>query len=174
MKPTWKQTLCLCLTSALLIGCGPRVAERETNETRADKGMQSYGAYQAPASHRQIVTDTRLSQSGITTRSAHGLAYELESIPAVKGAAVLVVGREAFVGITPAKSGAFTPSDEQWVRKKVFTLDPTIHACRITKQPQAVQFLSGYTEALEQGRPLQAFQEQFQSFVKATFPSSPQ
>jgi YhcN/YlaJ family sporulation lipoprotein len=174
MKQTWKLTLCLCLTGALLAGCAPRVAQRENNETRTDKGMQSYGAYQAPASHRQLVTDTRLSQSGVTTRSAHGLAYELESIPAVKGAAVLVVGRDSYVGITTPQHLQLSQSDEQLIRKKVFTLDPTIRSCHITVDPRAVQYLSGYTDALEKGRPLGSFTDQFRAFIDETFPNSPQ
>ncbi|PWK14432.1 YhcN/YlaJ family sporulation lipoprotein [Tumebacillus permanentifrigoris] len=174
MKQFWKPTLCLCLSAALLVGCSPQAAQRQTNETLTDKGMQSYGAYQAPASHRQVVTDTRLSQSGVTTRSAHGLAYELESIPAVKGAAVLVVGRDGYIGITPPQNLQVTAADEQLIRRKVFTLDPTIRSCHITSDPRAVQFLSGYTDALEKGRPLGTFSAQFRAFIDETFPNSPQ
>jgi Sporulation lipoprotein YhcN/YlaJ (Spore_YhcN_YlaJ) len=176
MKRSLQAVLCLGLTAGLLAGCSPSpsAGPRETNETRSDKGMNAYGAYQAPAAHRQVVTDTRVSQSGLTTRSAHGLAYELESIPVVKGAAVLVVGPDAYVGITPAPNQALTQSDEQLVRRKVFTLDPTIKSCRLTVDPRAVQYLSGYTDALEKGRPLAAHQDQFRSFVEQSFPNRPQ
>ncbi|KEO84369.1 YhcN/YlaJ family sporulation lipoprotein [Tumebacillus flagellatus] len=175
MKPFLNAVLCLGITATLAAGCAPSpsAGPRETNETRSDKGMNAYGAYQAPAAHRQVVTDTRLSQSGTTTRSAHGLAYELESIPAVKGAAVLVVGPDAYVGITPAQGQALTAFDEQLVRRKVFTLDPTIKSCRLTAEPRAVQYLSSYTDALEKARPLDAFQDQFSAFVAQTFPNNP-
>ncbi|MBL0387638.1 YhcN/YlaJ family sporulation lipoprotein [Tumebacillus sp. ITR2] len=176
MKSIMQAVLCLGISAGLVAGCAPSssAGPRETNETRSDKGMNAYGAYQAPAAHRQVVTDLRVSQSGVTTRSAHGLAYELESIPAVKGAAVLVVGPDAFVGITTDPNHALTPSDEQLVRRKVFTLDSTIKSCRLTAEPRAVQYLSGYTDALEKGRPLTTYQEQFRSFVEQTFQNAAQ
>lgn len=163
------------LASALIAGCSGQQAaqpnQRETNETRADQGMQSYSGFTPPADDRQFVTDTRNMQKGDQIRSAHAIAYELESIPAVQGAAMLVVGRTAYIGVHPASGYQVTDEVRDVISAKVYAIDRTINRVNITDQPGTVDYLSGYTHALETGRPLDAYQARFKEVVGTTWPT---
>jgi YhcN/YlaJ family sporulation lipoprotein len=165
----------LLLAAAFLTGCAAQAdpARRETNETRTDKGMNAYSGYTPPADDRQFVTDVRNSQKGNTTRSAHAIAYELESLPHVKGASVLVVGRDAFVGVKSPPEYELTNDVKSTIRSKIAYIDRTIDRVYITNEPQAALYLSGYTDALEQGRPLDSYERQFKSVVAKTWPDGP-
>jgi len=157
--------LAAALSSVLVAGCMPTAdpaRQRETNESRTDKGMQSYGAYQPPASDRQVVTDTRHAARGTQTRSAHSLAYELESLPEVKGAAVVVSGRDAYIGVHLAEGGQpLTAEARDLMVRKIRQIDRSIGPVTITTEPAFVQYLSDYADALEKGRPLADFQRRF-------------
>jgi YhcN/YlaJ family sporulation lipoprotein len=165
----------LLLAAAFLTGCASQAdpARRETNETRTDKGMNVYSGYTPPADDRQVVTDVRDSQKGNTTRSAHAIAYELESMPHVKAASVLVVGRDAFVGVNSPPDYELTNDVKSTIRSKIAYIDRTIERIYITNEPQAVKYLSGYTDALEQGRPLDGYERQFKSVLANTWPTGP-
>jgi YhcN/YlaJ family sporulation lipoprotein len=168
---------CCLLASVLVGGCGgqsqadPRT--RVTNETRSDQGMNSYSGYTAPADDRQFVIDARNNQRGDQIRSAHAVAYELESLPAVQRAAMLVIGRDGYVGVREAQGYQLTDEVRNLIRDKVRGIDPTINRLFITAKPQTVDYLSSYADALERGRPLDAYQARFQEIVKQTWPSGP-
>ncbi|MGB8954200.1 MAG: YhcN/YlaJ family sporulation lipoprotein [Tumebacillaceae bacterium] len=181
--------LCTAITLAtVLVGCGPQSAPtptpapapnspavpparaqfvpRESNDTMADKGMQNYGGAQAPAADHQVPTDLRNRPRGNTTRSARSMAYELESINAVEGAAVLVKGRDAYVGVREADGLQLGAAERNLIVTKMRRMDPTLQQIFITTDGKAVQVLSEYTNALEQARPLQAHEQRFQAIAR--------
>ncbi|ARU63141.1 hypothetical protein CBW65_20765 [Tumebacillus avium] len=137
---------------------------RSTQDTRAEQGMESYGGYRPPAEDRQIVTDERNSAVRSKQRqaySAHGMAYELESMEAVKGAAVIIAGKDAYVGIRNAFDGNLPADVPAAIVAKIRKMDRSIGQVYVTADPEAVEFLSSYSEALEQGQPLQRFENRF-------------
>jgi hypothetical protein len=165
--------LCLTTLAASFAGCN-RLADptpapvRETNETRAENGMQSYGGNRAPAEDRQIVPDERNSAvraAGRKPFSAHGMAYELESMEAVKGASVIIVGRDAFVGIHNAYSGNLPADVPPAIVNKIRKMDNMVRRVYITEEEDAVQFLKDYAQALEQGMPLRDYENRFADMV---------
>lgn len=181
--------LCKVMTLAgLLVGCGPQSAPtptpapapnsptapparaqfvpRESNDTLADKGMQNYSGAEASAADHQVPTDLRNRARGNTTRSAHAMAYELESINAVQGAAVLVRGRDAYVGIREADGLQLGAAERKRIVTKMRQMDPTLQQIFITTDRKAVQVLSEYTDALERARPLQAHEQRFQAIAR--------
>jgi len=159
----WKRTALLAGVLLLLSGCTPAdntARPRETNETRTDRGMQAWGGYQAPEAHRQLVTDTRNTPSGKAIRSAHGMAYELQAVPGVEGAAVLVVGQDAYVGIH-AGSGKLSDQDRELLAAKIRIMEPGIGSIFITAEPELTDYLSGYAKAIEDARPLTPYEQGF-------------
>ena len=193
-----KRAVMMCtvtsLAAAVIAGCSPQASPaptpapapnspaapparaqfvpRESNETRADKGMQSYGGFQPPAADRQVPTDLRNSQSGMTTRSAHAMAYELESMSAVQSAAVLVKGRDAYVGVRAAEGQQVGADESNLILAKLRQMDPTLRQILLTTDDKAVQVISDYTQALEQARPLQAHEKRFQAISRDAWRSA--
>ncbi|TCP59516.1 YhcN/YlaJ family sporulation lipoprotein [Tumebacillus sp. BK434] len=174
-------TLSLLITTLFgtLAGCNQSAAPRperpqqaqvrSTQDTRAEQGMESYGGSRPPAEDRQIVTDERNSALRSQARkpySAHGMAYELESLEAVKGAAVVIVGRDAYAGIRNAFEGNLPAEVPAVIVDKIRKMDRSISQVYVTAEPEAVDFLSSYAEALEQGQPLQRFQDRFRQLVE--------
>ncbi|MGZ4112310.1 MAG: YhcN/YlaJ family sporulation lipoprotein [Tumebacillaceae bacterium] len=176
MKQTARWLLGALIGGSLLTGCAHNATpQRETNVTRAAKGMQAYGAYpnHMLGTNPHVVQDTRNMQTGLTTRSAHALAYELEYQNYVKGAAVLVVGRNAFIGVTPPPGGTVTPGQVRALQEKATFLDKTLRHVYVTTEPGTVKYLSDYTDALERGLPVDKYQAQLHSVVAKTWPPSP-
>jgi YhcN/YlaJ family sporulation lipoprotein len=174
MKRALCAALVVVLGTGVLDGCVTQSQPRESNETRADKGMQSYSGFQPPASDRQFVTDLRNGRKTGRVYSAHGIAHELMSLPEVQGCAVVVERGTAYVGVAEAKGHALTPAARQTMARKIRQMDKQIGRVYITSDPTSVQFLSGYADALEKGLPIARFQEQFPDVVRNTWPQGPQ
>lgn len=170
-KASWLLAVSL-LGGSVISGCTHHaVPLRDTNETRAAKGLQTYGAHpDIRKDNHQLMQDTNNMQTALTTRSAHALAYELEYQPFIKGCAVLVVGRDAYIGVTPPQGGTVTPDNVRFIKEKAQFLDKTLRRVYVTTNPSAVKYLSGYTDALERGLPLDKYEGQFYSFVAKTWP----
>src|SRR5688572_5926364 len=130
MRKTAIMLLALSLSGTYLAGCSFQANPEhqiETNDTRADRGEVEYGAFTAGIKdrqmERQVVTDLQHAVRGDQARSAHAMAYELESLGAVKGAAVLVLGNTAYVGIRPAEVEELTLDDRNLIEGKVLGTD---------------------------------------------------
>lgn len=175
MRKTAVMLLALSMSSFWLAGCGFQPdpeARLETNETRADRGEVMYSGFTAAANDRQVVTDLQHAVRGNAARSAHAMAYELESLSAVKGAAILVIDGIAYVGVRPSEAEALTPDERNLIEGKVLGTDRTIKRVLITDNTAAVDYLSDYTRALEDARPLGTYESAFSRVVRDTWPDA--
>lgn len=175
--------LVLTMISSWLAGCSPQANpapgpiantnDNETNDEQANAGKTEYGAWREGMPKQYITTDFSNSSQIRKARSAHGMAYELESLSEVKGCAVVVVGDTAYVAVRPAQGYVFDAPTEQRIREKIdrINLNQKIRNVYVTAEPRAVEFLSGYSGALEQGRPIASYEKEFQTMVRQTWPN---
>ncbi|ASS75074.1 hypothetical protein CIG75_08840 [Tumebacillus algifaecis] len=160
--------------AATVVGCN-RLADptplpaRETQDTRADKGMQSYGGYRSPTEDRMISTDHSASAMNAHSRkpfSARGMAYELEALESIREAAVIITGTKAYVGIQAA-DGHLPPELPQTIVSKIRQMHTLVDQVHLTEDAQAFDVLKGYSQALEQGQPLSRYESQFRNVVQS-------
>jgi len=184
MNKTFTGFLVVTMMALGLAGCaenanptpGPVTHTRgqHTLDDQADRGKVDYGAFrEGVPPRRYTVTDFSKASQTKQPRSAHGMAYELESIDAVKGCAVVVVDGSAYVGVRPAEGFTLDPDVEAAIRAKITEMDMNqgIRRIYVTSEPNAVEFLSGYSTALEQGRPIEVYKNEFQNMVSQTWPN---
>jgi hypothetical protein len=145
----------------------------ETLDDQADQGKQLGTFRNGRPQDTYNRTDLSNASQTMRARSAHGMAYELEALSAVKGCAVVVVNRVAYVGVRPATGYTLDEGTETEIRVKIHKMDlnQNIQAIHVTAEPRAVEFLSAYSDALEKGRPLTTYEQEFQTMVRQTWPN---
>lgn len=146
--------------------------DQHTLDDQADRGKVDYGAFREGVPKSYSVTDFSKASQTKLPRSAHGMAYELESLDAVKGCAVVIVAGNAYVGVRPADGYTLDSGTEAAIRAKIDDMDMNqgVRRIYVTSEPHAVEFLSDYSGALEQGRPIEVYQNEFQNMVSQTWP----
>lgn len=105
-------------------------------------------------------------------RTDHGIEKHLEQIPHVVDARVIMVRKDAYVGLRMAANDdqtvAFSLKKE--VIHQIKKVDPSVQTVYVSKDPTFYHELKNYATEIERGRPRNDMAQRFQELAKRTFP----
>ncbi|WP_123039513.1 YhcN/YlaJ family sporulation lipoprotein [Cohnella candidum] len=111
-------------------------------------------------------------------RTNDRIENELSAMPGVGAARVMLTDHNAYVGITPNRSGQMNAAAadvegklKDKIADRVKAMSPLIQNVYVTSNPEFVDRLTHYSEAAAAGHPVQDYLAEFNALVSRIFPA---
>lgn len=194
LKKFWFTTLASCIVLMGMTGCATSYKQSQDmgNEdgmrtTRVAEQMKrmSNGQYNPEADRRENRVrryDRYDMRRGINTNEnniARGVRYaeeisrEISEMKEVDTAYVLLMGRNAYVGVMLDNKGGqreLTSQLKEKIARRAKAIDPVVQRVYVSANPDFVKQLGDYSKDIQTGRPIEGIIDQLSDIIQRTFP----
>ncbi|SEN05906.1 YhcN/YlaJ family sporulation lipoprotein [Lihuaxuella thermophila] len=180
----------VCSLIFVSVGCAANNNQDETLERRDgyrttrvgdERGVRNYyrdnNVRSNPSYNMRNVTDnarynTNNNVTAQNFRLADDVADAVADLGRVKSASVVVMGRNAYVGVVLKGNDKLTGRMKERVADRARDVDPAIRNVYVSANPEFVKQLNQYATELRAGRPVSGLINNMMDMVKRTFPEA--
>ncbi|WP_096182617.1 YhcN/YlaJ family sporulation lipoprotein [Effusibacillus lacus] len=173
-KAAWKVLSVLAVTAALVSGCMNNQAQPRTlRGPGSQPGPMQSPAPVPPASQPPAPPAQGMNEES-PMREARNIADALVGKHNIERANVFVAGRTAYVAVNIPNmaQGAITDQIKTDVANTVRGVEPDIQQVYVSADPDLYNRFQGYSNDIQQGRPIQGIFQRFMETVKRVFPEA--
>ncbi|MGE6379325.1 YhcN/YlaJ family sporulation lipoprotein [Peribacillus muralis] len=173
----YKAIISSAMLAMVVTGCNSNGKEGASENLGLNRTNQNN--YENPmnvSDTRQNVNNMQNNDNGVNDmRVSDDISNRVEALKDVKSAKVIVTDHHAYVAaVLTDDSGAKDVSNDlkHRVADAVRGADPSVDKVHVSTNPDFVQRMDGYSNDIQNGKPVAGFADEFKELVHRVFPSS--